>query len=58
MIAGRLRVPAPGGDLVYEGGNAFYWAPGHTPVAELDSEWVDFSPTDELLVVLDHIKGG
>jgi len=58
MIAGRLRVPTPSGDVVYEGGNPFYWAPGHAPVAETDAEWVEFSPTEDLTRVLNHIRGG
>ena len=40
----------------YEAGQAFYWAPGHAPEALEDSEYVDFSPTDEFNHVLDHIR--
>ena len=37
-------------------GQAFYWAPGHAPEALEDVEYVDFSPTEGLNAVLDHIK--
>ena len=30
----------------YRQGEAFYWAPGHVPVAE-DCAYVDFSPTEQ-----------
>jgi hypothetical protein len=33
-----------------------YWGPGHAPEALEDSEYVDFSPTDEFNHVIDHIK--
>ena len=43
------------GEHVYEAGEAFYWAPGHAPEALEDSDYVDFSPTQELDEVIDHI---
>ncbi len=33
-----------------EAGDAFYMPPGHVPAAEAGSEFVMFSPTDELAV--------
>jgi len=33
---------------VYEAGDAFYVPPGHTPKADAGSEFVQFSPADEL----------
>jgi hypothetical protein len=41
----------------YVAGQAFYWAPGHAPEAVEDSEYVDFSPTQEFKEVIDHIRG-
>ena len=41
----------------FEAGEAFYWAPGHAPEALEDSEYVDFSPTDEFRPVVEHITG-
>ncbi len=38
---------------VFEAGDAFYVPPGHIPFADAGSELVQFSPTEELLVVED-----
>ena len=37
-------------DEVIEAGDAFYMRPGHVPVGEAGSEFVQFSPSDELRV--------
>jgi hypothetical protein len=58
MIEGRLRMRTPDGDQHYEAGQAFYWAPGHAPVADTDCVYVDFSPTEEFDAVIRHIQGG
>ncbi|HEX6418216.1 MAG TPA: hypothetical protein VFZ77_06960 [Acidimicrobiales bacterium] len=58
MLDGRLLMRTPTGEHVYEAGQAFYWAPGHVPVALEDAAYVDFSPTEEFGVVLRHIQGG
>jgi hypothetical protein len=46
----------PDGDKFYQAGEAVYWAPGHVPVALEDTEYVDFSPTDEFNEVINHIR--
>ncbi len=43
------------GSRDFAAGEAFYWASGHAPEALEDSEYVDFSPTDEFRQVIDHI---
>jgi len=58
MLKGRLRMHTRDGFEDYEAGQAFYWAPGHAPEALEDSEYVDFSPTDEFNPVISHITGG
>jgi hypothetical protein len=58
LIKGRVLMRTAGGEQVYEAGQAFHWAPGHAPVALEDSEYVDFSPTDEFTRVLDHVRAG
>ncbi|GMU79427.1 MAG: hypothetical protein AMXMBFR46_22190 [Acidimicrobiia bacterium] len=58
MLEGRLKMRAPDGDSEYEAGQAFYWGPGHAPVALTDCRYVDFSPTDEFAAVIRHITGG
>jgi len=58
MIKGRVLMRTPDGDQVYEAGQAFYWGPGHAPVALEDSEYVNFSPTEAFTHVLDHVRSG
>lgn len=57
MLEGRLLMRSAQGETIYEAGQAFYWAPGHVPVALEDSAYVDFSPTAEFAPVIRHIKG-
>lgn len=56
LLKGRVRMHTRNGEEVYEAGDAFYWAPGHAPEALEDSEYVDFSPSDELNHVIEHIR--
>ncbi|MFD1587669.1 cupin domain-containing protein [Halorientalis brevis] len=39
-----------------EGGDMFYWPPGHTVRADEDSDFVLFSPQHEHGEVIDHIE--
>ena len=55
MLKGRLRMHTNNGAEEYEAGQAVYWAPGHAPEALEDTEYVDFSPTDEFNHVINHI---
>lgn len=56
MLKGTVRMHTPNGPKDYKAGQAFYWAPGHAPEALEDVEYVDFSPTQELNAVLEHVK--
>jgi hypothetical protein len=56
LLSGRLLMRTADGDKTYTGGQAFYWAPGHVPVALEDCDYVDFSPTDKFSDVIDHIR--
>lgn len=58
MLSGRLKMRTDHGDSTYDAGQAFYWAPGHAPVAVEDCAYVDFSPTVEFSPVLEHLSGG
>jgi hypothetical protein len=58
MIKGRVRMHTPDGHQDFVAGQAFYWAAGHAPEALEDSEYVDFSPTEEFRHVIDHITAG
>ncbi|WP_405733641.1 hypothetical protein OG607_37940 [Streptomyces sp. NBC_01537] len=55
VLKGRLKMLTKEGDEIYEAGQAFYWPPGHVPVALEDCEYVDFSPTVEFREVIDHV---
>lgn len=55
MLEGRLLMRSASGDTTYQAGDAFYWAPGHVPVALEDCAYVDFSPTREFAEVVAHI---
>jgi hypothetical protein len=54
-LKGRLRVLTAEGEEYYEAGQAYYWGPGHVPVALEDSEFVEFSPTEDFQKVIDHV---
>ncbi|MGH9050607.1 MAG: hypothetical protein ACRDY4_12825 [Acidimicrobiia bacterium] len=56
MLEGRLGMRTKSGDEVYEAGEAFYWPPGHAPVAITDCAYVDFSPTAAFADVIRHIS--
>ncbi len=58
MLKGRVRMHGKDSATDHVAGQAFYWAPGHAPEALEDSEYVDFSPTQEFRRVIDHIKAG
>jgi hypothetical protein len=36
---------------VFQAGDAFYLPPGHVPVVDAGSEFVQFSPSEELAIV-------
>ena len=58
MLEGTLGMHTLNGDLEFEAGQAFYWAPGHAPFAITDCRYVDFSPTHDFADVIAHITGG
>jgi hypothetical protein len=45
MIKGRLLMRYANQEKIYSAGEAFYWEPGHVPVALEDTECIDFGPT-------------
>jgi hypothetical protein len=56
LLKGRLVMHTAEGEQAYEAGQAYYWAPGHVPVALEDCEFVEFSPTEDFQKVIDHVK--
>jgi mannose-6-phosphate isomerase-like protein (cupin superfamily) len=51
VFRGRLTWRFGDHDEVFQAGDAFYVGPGHAPKAEASSEFVQFSPADELKAV-------
>ena len=50
MFKGRMIIRYADREEVIEAGDAFYLPPGHVPAGDAGSEFVQFSPTDELQV--------
>lgn len=57
VLKGKVRMHMKTGHQDYEAGQAFYWGPGHAPEMLEDTEYVDFSPTQEFDEVIRHITG-
>ena len=56
LIKGRLTVRYDDREEVVESGDAFYMSPGHAPAAEAGTEFIQFSPADQLAATTDAIK--
>jgi hypothetical protein len=52
VLKGRLTFRFADREEVFEAGDAFYLPPGHVPLADAGSEYVQFSPTEELQAVV------
>ena len=48
VLSGKLTVDYGDREETYGPGDAFYMTPGHVPTAEAGSEFVQFSPKDQL----------
>jgi hypothetical protein len=56
VFKGRLTVRYEDREETVVAGEAFYMAPGHAPAAEAGTEFVQFSPADQLAATMDKIK--
>ena len=57
MLQGQLTVTYADGSMeVINGGDLFYWPPGHNVRVDADAEIVMFSPQHEHSHVLDHMR--
>ena len=57
LISGALTVTFGSGEVEHVVGNElFHWAPGHSVRVDEDAEVVIFSPQEEHLAVIDHMK--
>ena len=58
VLQGALTVTyADGGSEALNGGDLFYWPPGHTVKVGEDAEVILFSPQHEHSAVIDHMLG-
>ena len=48
VLTGKVTFKTAHGEETFEAGDAYYVAPGHTPVLYAGTELVEFSPTEEL----------
>jgi hypothetical protein len=48
VIKGKLAFRSAEGEETFEGGDAYYVGPGHTPILYAGTEVVEFSPTAKL----------
>jgi hypothetical protein len=48
VLKGKVTFSFAEGDEIYEAGDAFYAPPGHIPSHEAGSEYLQFSPADQL----------
>jgi hypothetical protein len=58
MFKGRMIVRYADHEEVFEPGDAFYMAPGHAPEAQAGTEFVQFSPADQLAATEAAIVAG
>lgn len=58
LFRGRMTVHYADHDEVVEAGQAFYMSPGHVPEADAGSEFVMFSPAEELRATEEAIMKG
>ncbi len=56
LFTGKITVNYADHDEVYEGGDAYYMSPGHVPAAETGSEFLQFSPRDQVAEIHAHIQ--
>lgn len=55
VIKGRLRYRYADREEVFNAGELYYAPPGHTPVLEAGTEYVEFSPTAELAKTMEVV---
>ena len=57
VLKGSITVRyADGREETVRAGDVYYWPPGHTVWVDEDYEAVEFSPSDAMGLVIDHLK--
>jgi hypothetical protein len=55
VVSGEIRFRYADGEEVYRNGDAFYAPAGHVPLVTAGSEVIEFSPTAELQLTMQHL---
>lgn len=56
VVAGRMDVVAHDGQTFsFRAGDALHLQPGHRPSFPEDTEWLDYSPTEQVKMLLDNM---
>jgi hypothetical protein len=57
VLSGSIHVRyADGSEEIVRAGDVYYWPPGHTVWVDEDYEAVEFSPSEPMCRVIDHLK--
>jgi hypothetical protein len=56
VVNGRVTFKTAEGEETFEAGDAYYAAPGHTPVLYAGTEVVEFSPTEALQQTMEVVS--
>jgi uncharacterized RmlC-like cupin family protein len=57
VLSGSIHVRyADGSEEIVRAGDVYYWPPGHTVWVDEDYEAVEFSPSEPMCQVIDHLK--
>jgi hypothetical protein len=57
VLSGSIHVRyADGTKETVNAGDVYYWPPGHTVWVDEDYESVEFSPSEQMCQVIDHLK--
>lgn len=57
VFKGKIRVKYQDGqEETVEAGDLYYWPSGHTVIFEADTEYIEFSPQDQMDEVLQHVE--
>ncbi len=56
VIKGRLIYRSDSREEVFTAGDVYYVGPGHLPVFEAGTEYVEFSPADELAKTMEVVE--
>jgi hypothetical protein len=56
VIKGTLRYKFAGREEVFKAGDAYYVAPGHTPIIEAGTEYVELSPADLIRKTMEVVE--